>query len=71
MSEIPSHHGVMENSLKGENYPNETIKLLLERASCRNYQDREIPEDVLDYVLRARNGEIRVQLVQRIQSPYS
>jgi FMN reductase [NAD(P)H] len=34
-------------------YPNETIRLLCERASCRNFAERDIPADVLDQVLEA------------------
>jgi len=36
-----------------KNYPNDTIRLLLERASCRSFSDREIPEDVMNYILEA------------------
>ena len=50
-SDIPSHHGP-EAYPRGE-YPNETMKLLFERGSCRSYEDREIPEDVLRAVLEA------------------
>ena len=34
-------------------YPNETIKLLFERSSCRDFSDKEIPSDVLQFVLEA------------------
>jgi len=34
-------------------YPNETIRLLLERSICRNFSDKKIPEDVLHFVLEA------------------
>jgi FMN reductase [NAD(P)H] len=50
-NEMPSHHGVTE-SPSGK-YPNQTLKLLLERASCRNFADRKVPAAVLDYVLEA------------------
>lgn len=44
-------------SLHGENikdrYPNQTMKLLFERASCRNFSDRKIPSDVLQLILEA------------------
>lgn len=39
-------------SLKGE-YPNETMKLLFERGSCRNFSERKIPRDILRYILEA------------------
>jgi nitroreductase len=34
-------------------YPNETMKLLFERSSCRSFLDKKIPEDVLSLVLEA------------------
>lgn len=50
--EMPSHHGV-EISPEGRAYPNETLKLLIKRASCRNFSDKKIPLDVLQLVLAA------------------
>lgn len=49
----PSHHGVDDNS--GVRYPNETMKILLERVSCRSFADKKIPRDVLDLILEAGN----------------
>ncbi len=49
--DMPSHHGVKIQSA-GE-YPNETMRLLLKRASCRDFADKEIPDDVLRLVLEA------------------
>jgi len=34
-------------------YPNETVKLLLERASCRSFSDKKIPPEALQLVLSA------------------
>ena len=34
-------------------YPNPTSKLLIERASCRSFSDKEVPPDVLQLVLEA------------------
>ena len=48
---MPSHHGV-KYAPDGEHL-NETMKLLYERGSVRGYQDREIPEEILDKVLTA------------------
>lgn len=48
---VPSHHGPGE-APQGE-YPNETIRLLHERSSCRSFHERNIPPDVLQYVLGA------------------
>jgi len=47
----PSHHGVKE-AIKSK-YPNETLKLLIERASLRNFSDKKIPPRVLQYILEA------------------
>jgi len=46
---MPGPHG--ENTKDG--YPNQIMKLLFERASCRNFSDRKIPPDVLQLVLKA------------------
>jgi len=50
-NEMPSHHGT-EDQLKGE-YRNRTLKLLIERASCRSFSDKEIASDVLGVILEA------------------
>jgi nitroreductase len=34
-------------------YPNKTIELLLERASCRSFANKKIPNNILEYILRA------------------
>ncbi len=58
---MPSHHGAKEK-IRGKSrpgtqgrdkYPNQTIKLLLERASCRAFLDKKIPADVMRYILEA------------------
>jgi nitroreductase len=46
-----SHHGI-DDSLKGGGL-NETLRLLLERSSCRSFEDRKIPPDVLRQILEA------------------
>ena len=51
-NEMPSHHGVKVSPGDRE-YPNETMKLLIERASCRNFSDKDIPPNVLQLVLEA------------------
>jgi len=50
-NKMPSHHGVEEK--KNKRYPNETLRLLCERASCRNFSDRKIEEEILNLVLEA------------------
>jgi len=47
----PSHHGI-DGSMERE-YPNETVRLLIERASCRSFEERPIPDDVLELILEA------------------
>ncbi len=49
---MPSHHGPEIKSSDAE-YPNLTMKLLLERASCRNFSDRKIEKEVINKVLEA------------------
>lgn len=50
-NQMPSHHGVKE-SLDGI-YPNQTLRLLIERASCRIFADKKIPRHVLHLILEA------------------
>lgn len=40
-------------TMKNREYPNQTAKLLIERASCRSFSDKKIPPDVLQLVLNA------------------
>ena len=49
--EMPSHHGTDGESQK--KFPNKTIELLLTRSSCRSFKNKPIPDDVLEYVLKA------------------
>ena len=48
---MPSHHGV-EVRPKGK-HPNETMGLLFERGSCRDFTDEPVPDEVMDAVLEA------------------
>jgi len=50
-NDMPSHHGV-EETLSGR-YPNQTMKLLIERASCRSFSDKKIAPDILQHILEA------------------
>ncbi|MDH5792068.1 MAG: nitroreductase family protein [Candidatus Bathyarchaeota archaeon] len=50
-SDMPSHHGIEYHP--EEDYPNETMRLLFERGSCRSFSDRKIPAEALRMVLRA------------------
>ncbi len=45
------HHGSADAT--GGEFPNETMRLLIERSSCRSFEDNKIPPEVLDLVLRA------------------
>ncbi len=48
---MPSHHGVKEH--RNAQYPNQTLKLLIERASCRSFSDKKITPDILQHILEA------------------
>lgn len=68
---MPSHHGFKEK-VSGR-YPNDTVRLLIERASCRNFKDREIPEDVMSLILDAgvhapTGGNLQPYSIIRIES---
>ena len=68
---MPSHHGYKEK--KDEHYANDTMKLLMERASCRNFADRKIPKKVLDSILdvgthAATGGNLQPYSIIKIES---
>lgn len=68
---MPSHHGYKEK--KTGSCPNETMRLLVERASCRNFADKPIPEDVLDSILdagvhAATGGNLQPYSIIKIES---
>jgi nitroreductase len=46
-----AHHGV--GNTERRRYTNETIRLLIERSSCRSFTDRKIAEDILSLILEA------------------
>lgn len=48
---VPSHHGVKEKH--DARYRNATLKLLMERASCRNFSKRAVGKTVLSQILQA------------------
>ena len=48
---MPSHHGHKEKPTG--HHSNETIRILLERASCRNFRDQEIPDEIMNEILDA------------------
>lgn len=69
--DMPSHHGHKEK--RDGRYPNNTMKLLMERASCRNFADRKIPKDVLDFILdagthAATGGNLQPYSIIKIES---
>lgn len=70
---MPSHHGVAETQ-KDNTYPNETMRLLIERASCRNFTEAKIPPDVLQQVLEAgvhaaTGGNLQPTSIIQIEEP--
>jgi FMN reductase [NAD(P)H] len=50
-NEMPSHHG--SEDLEKKHYPNDTVRILCERASLRNFSKHELPEEVLNLILEA------------------
>ena len=71
--DMPSHHGVTVTS-GTRSYPNETMKLLLERASCRSFTEGNIPTDVLQIVLEAgahaaTGGNLQPTSIIQIEDP--
>ncbi|UCG92010.1 MAG: nitroreductase family protein [candidate division WOR-3 bacterium] len=50
-NKMPSHHGVKES--RDGTYPNHTLKLLIERASCRAFSDKKISQDTLQLIFEA------------------
>jgi FMN reductase [NAD(P)H] len=46
-----THHGVDDPTKT--TYPNEIIRLLIDRSSCRSFSDKKIPDDVLASILDA------------------
>ena len=48
---MPTHHGVEEPVIG--TYPNETLRLLHQRGSCRHFKDKIIPEETLNLILGA------------------
>jgi nitroreductase len=68
----PSHHGDAEHLEKA--YPNETLRLLIERSSCRSFYNRAIPEDVMELILEAgtrapTGGNLQPFSIIRIEKP--
>ncbi len=69
---MPSHHGVKQEA--GGRYPNPTLKLLIERGSCRNFTNKDIPPKVMDYILRAgvhaaTGGNLQPYSIIKIENP--
>lgn len=71
MSDPNDHHGPTHTSEAAT--ANESIRLLLERASLRSFSDRKIPEDVLYTILDAGNhaatgGNLQPYSIIKIES---
>jgi FMN reductase [NAD(P)H] len=69
---MPSHHGV-EVTLERE-YPNETMRLLNERGSCRSFSKRKVTKEVMDAILEAGThaataGNLQTYSVVKIEDP--
>ncbi|MGB3340606.1 MAG: nitroreductase family protein [bacterium] len=48
---MPSHHSVRQDKYK--KHPNETLRILNERASCRRFSDRSIEPEIMEQILEA------------------
>ena len=71
--DMPDHHGVA-SAEQAEPYPNDTIKLLLERASCRHFSDEPVAPDTLRWILEAgvhaaSGGNLQPFSIIQIQDP--
>lgn len=69
--EMPSHHGIGEE-ISGD-YPNETLKLLIERSSCRSFETKQIPAEMMQLILRsgihaATGGNLQPYSIIQIES---
>ncbi len=67
-----SHHGIDDSSTKS--FDNDTLRLLLNRSSCRSFEDRTIPEDILTTVLEggtraATGGNLQPYSIIEIRNP--
>ena len=67
-----SHHGDDDDS--GRSHPNDTMRLLLERSSCRSFSDRKIPPEVLNLVLEAgihapTGGNLQPYSIIQVEDP--
>jgi len=47
------HSSRVDSGEKHHNYPNETIRLLHERSSCRSYGDKTVSEETMNMILEA------------------
>ncbi|MEW6051786.1 MAG: nitroreductase family protein [Candidatus Zixiibacteriota bacterium] len=47
-----SHHGV-DDFIAGNAHASETMRLLIERSSCRSFYNRPIPAEILELILKA------------------
>ena len=57
-----------------DRYPNETMRILIERASCRDFSDKEISPDVLQLILEAgvhapTAGNLQPYSIIKIENP--
>ena len=49
--QLPFHKRIKEST--ESKYPNQTLKLLIQRASCRSFSNKKIPKNILQYILEA------------------
>ena len=71
-TKTPSHHGVKEE--QNARYRNATMKILMERASCRNFSRRSVSRRVISQILEAgthapTGGNLQPYSIIKIVSP--
>ncbi len=75
MSQEPdpaSHHGV--DDAHPREFLNDTLRLLIDRSSCRSFSDRKIPDHVLNLILEAgthapTGGNLQPYSIIKVENP--
>lgn len=70
--DMPSHHGMADDSQR--DFPDETLRLLCLRASCRNFLDKKIPSEVMQDIFEAgihsaTGGNLQPYSIIKIEDP--
>lgn len=67
-----SHHGIDDSQAR--HFPNDTLKILIDRSSCRSFSDRKIPPDILNLILEAglhspTGGNLQPYSIIKVENP--